>query len=164
MLAVQRELALPGGAGNVVRNLTALGAAAALVSVVGDDQAYEHRGGEHQQGDEREDQREGDLQAGPVLVQALVFGDRVLGMAHVVQDVRIDSMSLRVDVSADEAGGLDAAVRLRAAVRESDCAARLGGDEFAVLTTGLAAIRADSAQISSSSASLCLSSSSIFAT
>jgi len=39
VLAVQRELALPGGAGNVVRNLTALGAAAALVSVVGDDQA-----------------------------------------------------------------------------------------------------------------------------
>jgi D-beta-D-heptose 7-phosphate kinase/D-beta-D-heptose 1-phosphate adenosyltransferase len=39
VLAVERELALPGGAGNVVRNLTALGAAAALVSVVGDDQA-----------------------------------------------------------------------------------------------------------------------------
>ena len=39
VLSVQRELALPGGAGNVVRNLTALGAAAALVSVVGDDQA-----------------------------------------------------------------------------------------------------------------------------
>jgi D-beta-D-heptose 7-phosphate kinase/D-beta-D-heptose 1-phosphate adenosyltransferase len=39
VLCVQRELALPGAAGNVVRNLTALGAAAALVSVVGDDQA-----------------------------------------------------------------------------------------------------------------------------
>jgi D-beta-D-heptose 7-phosphate kinase/D-beta-D-heptose 1-phosphate adenosyltransferase len=39
VLAVERELALPGGAGNVVRNLTALGAAVALVSVVGDDQA-----------------------------------------------------------------------------------------------------------------------------
>jgi len=39
VLAVDRELELPGGAGNVVRNLTALGAAAALVSVVGDDQA-----------------------------------------------------------------------------------------------------------------------------
>ena len=39
VLAVSRELAVPGGAGNVVRNLTALGAAAALVSVVGDDQA-----------------------------------------------------------------------------------------------------------------------------
>jgi D-beta-D-heptose 7-phosphate kinase/D-beta-D-heptose 1-phosphate adenosyltransferase len=39
VLAVTRELALPGGAGNVVRNLTALGAAAALVSVIGDDQA-----------------------------------------------------------------------------------------------------------------------------
>ncbi len=39
VLAVNRELAVPGGAGNVVRNLTALGAAAALVSVVGDDQA-----------------------------------------------------------------------------------------------------------------------------
>jgi D-beta-D-heptose 7-phosphate kinase/D-beta-D-heptose 1-phosphate adenosyltransferase len=39
VLAVARELALPGGAGNVVRNLTALGAAAALVSVIGDDQA-----------------------------------------------------------------------------------------------------------------------------
>jgi D-beta-D-heptose 7-phosphate kinase/D-beta-D-heptose 1-phosphate adenosyltransferase len=39
VLAVDRELALPGGAGNVVRNLTALGAAVAFVSVVGDDQA-----------------------------------------------------------------------------------------------------------------------------
>jgi D-beta-D-heptose 7-phosphate kinase/D-beta-D-heptose 1-phosphate adenosyltransferase len=39
VLAASRELALPGGAGNVVRNLTALGAAAALVSVIGDDQA-----------------------------------------------------------------------------------------------------------------------------
>jgi D-beta-D-heptose 7-phosphate kinase/D-beta-D-heptose 1-phosphate adenosyltransferase len=39
VLAVRRELALPGGAGNVVRNLTALGAAVAFVSVVGDDQA-----------------------------------------------------------------------------------------------------------------------------
>ena len=38
VLAVQRELALAGGAGNVVRNLTALGAAVAFVSVVGDDQ------------------------------------------------------------------------------------------------------------------------------
>jgi len=39
VLAVQRELAMPGGAGNVVRNLGALGAAVAFVSVVGDDQA-----------------------------------------------------------------------------------------------------------------------------
>jgi D-beta-D-heptose 7-phosphate kinase / D-beta-D-heptose 1-phosphate adenosyltransferase len=39
VLTVEREVSLPGGAGNVVRNLTALGAAAALVSVVGDDQA-----------------------------------------------------------------------------------------------------------------------------
>jgi len=39
VLAVDRELALPGGAGNLVRNLTALGAAVAFVSVVGDDQA-----------------------------------------------------------------------------------------------------------------------------
>ena len=39
VLNVDRELALPGGAGNVVRNLTALGAAVAFVSVVGDDQA-----------------------------------------------------------------------------------------------------------------------------
>jgi len=39
VLAVEREVALPGGAGNVVRNLTALGAAVAFVSVVGDDQA-----------------------------------------------------------------------------------------------------------------------------
>ena len=38
ILAVERELAMPGGAGNVVRNLTALGAAVAFVSVVGDDQ------------------------------------------------------------------------------------------------------------------------------
>jgi D-beta-D-heptose 7-phosphate kinase/D-beta-D-heptose 1-phosphate adenosyltransferase len=39
VLTVERELALPGGAGNVVRNLTALGVAVAFVSVVGDDQA-----------------------------------------------------------------------------------------------------------------------------
>jgi D-beta-D-heptose 7-phosphate kinase/D-beta-D-heptose 1-phosphate adenosyltransferase len=39
VLTVEREVALPGGAGNVVRNLTALGAAVAFVSVVGDDQA-----------------------------------------------------------------------------------------------------------------------------
>jgi D-beta-D-heptose 7-phosphate kinase/D-beta-D-heptose 1-phosphate adenosyltransferase len=39
VLTVQRELAVPGGAGNVVRNLGALGAAVAFVSVVGDDQA-----------------------------------------------------------------------------------------------------------------------------
>lgn len=38
VLAVERELALPGGAADVVRNLTALGAAVAFVSVVGDDQ------------------------------------------------------------------------------------------------------------------------------
>ena len=39
ILRVDRETAMPGGAGNVVRNLTALGAAVAFVSVVGDDQA-----------------------------------------------------------------------------------------------------------------------------
>ena len=39
ILTVEREVALPGGAGNVVRNITALGAAVAFVSVVGDDQA-----------------------------------------------------------------------------------------------------------------------------
>ena len=39
VLEVYRELALPGGAGNLVRNLTALGAAVAFVSVVGDDQS-----------------------------------------------------------------------------------------------------------------------------
>ena len=38
ILCVEREVASPGGAGNVVRNLTALGAAVAFVSVVGDDQ------------------------------------------------------------------------------------------------------------------------------
>jgi len=37
VLCVERELALPGGAGNVLRNLTALGAACAFISVVGDD-------------------------------------------------------------------------------------------------------------------------------
>ncbi len=36
---MQREQDVPGGAGNVVRNLGALGAAVAFVSVVGDDQA-----------------------------------------------------------------------------------------------------------------------------
>ncbi len=38
VLCVQRELAVPGGAANVVRNLGALGVAVAFVSVVGDDQ------------------------------------------------------------------------------------------------------------------------------
>ena len=35
ILAIEREVAMPGGAGNVVRNLTALGAAVAFISVVG---------------------------------------------------------------------------------------------------------------------------------
>jgi D-beta-D-heptose 7-phosphate kinase / D-beta-D-heptose 1-phosphate adenosyltransferase len=39
ILNVAREVAYPGGAGNVVRSLTALGAAVALVSIIGDDQA-----------------------------------------------------------------------------------------------------------------------------
>jgi D-beta-D-heptose 7-phosphate kinase / D-beta-D-heptose 1-phosphate adenosyltransferase len=39
ILAIDREVAMPGGAGNVVRNLTALGAAVAFISVVVDDQA-----------------------------------------------------------------------------------------------------------------------------
>lgn len=39
VLSVQRRLDVPGGAGNVVRNLGAVGAAVAFVSVVGDDQA-----------------------------------------------------------------------------------------------------------------------------
>ena len=39
ILSIEREVALPGGAGNVVRNLTALGAATAFISVVGDDPA-----------------------------------------------------------------------------------------------------------------------------
>lgn len=38
IVSVEREIAMPGGAGNVVRNLTALEAATAFVSVVGDDQ------------------------------------------------------------------------------------------------------------------------------
>src|ERR1700722_7590751 len=39
ILAIEREIAIAGGAGNLVRNLTALGAAVAFISVVGDDQA-----------------------------------------------------------------------------------------------------------------------------
>jgi len=39
VLAVEREAAMPGGAGNVMRNLTALGVATAFISVVGDDPA-----------------------------------------------------------------------------------------------------------------------------
>lgn len=39
VLAVERELAVPGGAGNLVRSLCALGAPVALVAVVGDDPA-----------------------------------------------------------------------------------------------------------------------------
>ncbi len=38
VLSVDREVAVPGGAGNVVRNLGALGVSVAFVSVVGDDQ------------------------------------------------------------------------------------------------------------------------------
>jgi D-beta-D-heptose 7-phosphate kinase/D-beta-D-heptose 1-phosphate adenosyltransferase len=38
VLRIERERAMLGGAGNVVRNLTALGARAALVAVVGDDE------------------------------------------------------------------------------------------------------------------------------
>ena len=38
VVRVDREVALPGGSGNVVRNLTALGAAVAFVAIVGDDQ------------------------------------------------------------------------------------------------------------------------------
>ncbi|WP_144184816.1 D-glycero-beta-D-manno-heptose-7-phosphate kinase [Elioraea rosea] len=39
VVTVEREVAMPGGAGNVVRNITALGANAAFVTVVGDDVA-----------------------------------------------------------------------------------------------------------------------------
>jgi D-beta-D-heptose 7-phosphate kinase/D-beta-D-heptose 1-phosphate adenosyltransferase len=38
ILQITREIGLAGGAGNVVRNLTALGAAVAFISVLGDDQ------------------------------------------------------------------------------------------------------------------------------
>jgi D-beta-D-heptose 7-phosphate kinase/D-beta-D-heptose 1-phosphate adenosyltransferase len=39
VVSVEREIAMPGGAGNVVRNITALGGSAAFLTVVGDDQA-----------------------------------------------------------------------------------------------------------------------------
>ncbi len=39
VLGVQREMSVPGGAANVLRNVTALGVSAAFVSVVGDDAA-----------------------------------------------------------------------------------------------------------------------------
>jgi D-beta-D-heptose 7-phosphate kinase/D-beta-D-heptose 1-phosphate adenosyltransferase len=39
ILAIDREVRMPGGAGNVLRNVTALGAAAAFITVVGDDDA-----------------------------------------------------------------------------------------------------------------------------
>ncbi len=39
ILAIDREVEMPGGAGNVLRNLTALGSAAAFITVVGDDTA-----------------------------------------------------------------------------------------------------------------------------
>ncbi len=39
ILAVDRELTMPGGAGNVLRNLSALGSAVAFITVVGDDEA-----------------------------------------------------------------------------------------------------------------------------
>jgi D-beta-D-heptose 7-phosphate kinase / D-beta-D-heptose 1-phosphate adenosyltransferase len=39
ILAIDREVEMPGGAGNVLRNLSALGAAAVFITVVGDDVA-----------------------------------------------------------------------------------------------------------------------------
>jgi D-beta-D-heptose 7-phosphate kinase / D-beta-D-heptose 1-phosphate adenosyltransferase len=39
ILSVEREVMMPGGAGTVLRNLTALGAAVAFITVVGDDEA-----------------------------------------------------------------------------------------------------------------------------
>jgi D-beta-D-heptose 7-phosphate kinase/D-beta-D-heptose 1-phosphate adenosyltransferase len=39
VVTVEREIAMPGGAGNVVRNITALGGSASFLTVVGDDQA-----------------------------------------------------------------------------------------------------------------------------
>lgn len=39
VVSVEREVAMPGGAGNVVRNITALGGSASFLTVVGDDQA-----------------------------------------------------------------------------------------------------------------------------
>ncbi|MCS6921966.1 MAG: D-glycero-beta-D-manno-heptose-7-phosphate kinase [Elioraea sp.] len=39
VVTVEREVAMPGGAGNVVRNITALGGSAAFLTVVGDDEA-----------------------------------------------------------------------------------------------------------------------------
>ncbi|TQF78299.1 D-glycero-beta-D-manno-heptose-7-phosphate kinase [Elioraea sp. Yellowstone] len=39
VVTVEREVAMPGGAGNVVRNVTALGGSASFLTVVGDDQA-----------------------------------------------------------------------------------------------------------------------------
>ena len=39
ILSIDRELTIPGGAGNVLRNLTALGSAVAFITVVGDDEA-----------------------------------------------------------------------------------------------------------------------------
>ncbi|MBX9635274.1 MAG: D-glycero-beta-D-manno-heptose-7-phosphate kinase [Magnetospirillum sp.] len=50
VLCIERETAMLGGAGNVVRNLVALGAAPAFVAVVGDDEAGREVGrllGEH---------------------------------------------------------------------------------------------------------------------
>ncbi len=46
-------------------------------------QPDQHRRRQHQQRHQGEDQREGDLQPGAVLVQPVVFGDRLLGRAHV---------------------------------------------------------------------------------
>lgn len=39
VVSVEREVAMPGGAGNVVRNITALGGSASFLTVVGDDEA-----------------------------------------------------------------------------------------------------------------------------
>ncbi len=58
--------------------------------LVCDDEADQHRRHQHQQRDQAEDQHQGDLQAGAVLVEPLVLGDRFLVALHVVEDARID--------------------------------------------------------------------------
>ena len=58
--------------------------------LVGQHQADQHGRQQHQQRDDGEDPGEGDLQPGAVIVEPLVFGDRLFRARHVLEDLRID--------------------------------------------------------------------------
>ncbi len=58
--------------------------------LIGHHQPDQHRGRQHQQGDDGEDPGKRYLQPGSIFIQAVVSGDRLLRLLHVGQDLRID--------------------------------------------------------------------------